>query len=235
MTRGNTDSGLYIGVDYQHYNPHPDDPTDEVRGTEWDFKIAADVETLRNESPIYFSVAGEYSTSFQTYWARARIGRTLKGFIFGPEGVALGNVGFDAQRIGGFFICDWKALPLMSPIEVTHRDLDEDAAEVVDQCACGLRATSRSMTRAAIRRRHWILRRLWRKANSSGYSTASTRGSVLSADGHVKRWAIHISNSRTAPSHGPFATSMRPAMRLPHKNLLCSLAGIRSFPPKAQV
>jgi hypothetical protein len=119
MTRGNIDGGLYIGVDYQHYNPHPDDPTDEVRGTEWGFKIAADVETLRNESPIYFSVAGEYSTSFQTYWARARIGRNLKGFAFGPEGVALGNVGFDAQRIGGFFIFDWKALPLMSPIEVT--------------------------------------------------------------------------------------------------------------------
>jgi hypothetical protein len=120
MIRSNVDSGLYIGVDYQHYNPHPDDPTNEVRGTQWGFKVAADVETLRNdESSIYFSLAGEYSTSFQTYWARARVGPALKGFAYGPEVVALGDVGFDSQRIGGFFIFDWKALPRMFPIEVT--------------------------------------------------------------------------------------------------------------------
>lgn len=115
-TRGIIDSGLYFGVDFQHYDP--DDPTEEVRGTEWGFKVAADLETDREETSIYFALAAEYSTSFQTYWTRARVGPSLLGFAFGPEASAFGDVGFDAQRLGAFFIWDLK-LPRMSPVEVT--------------------------------------------------------------------------------------------------------------------
>jgi hypothetical protein len=115
-TRGIIDSGLYLGVDFQHYDP--DDPTEEVRGTEWGFKVAADLETDREETSIYFALAAEYSTSFQTYWTRARVGPSLLGFAFGPEAAAFGDVGFDAQRLGAFFIWDLK-VPGMSPVEVT--------------------------------------------------------------------------------------------------------------------
>jgi hypothetical protein len=113
------DSAIYVGVDYQNYRLRPDDPTAEVRGTEWGFKVAADLEALRGEEPVYYALAGEYSTAFQSYWARGRVGATLWGITFGPEAAALGDVSFGAQRIGGFAIFDLKLLPRMTPLEVS--------------------------------------------------------------------------------------------------------------------
>jgi hypothetical protein len=110
--------GLHIGVDYQNYRLDPDDPSSEVRGTEWGFKVAADLATLREGTPLYYALAGNYSTSFSTYWARARVGTNLHGVTFGPEAIVLGDVGFDAQRVGGFIIFDLKLSPQISPLEI---------------------------------------------------------------------------------------------------------------------
>jgi Cellulose biosynthesis protein BcsS len=112
------DAGLYIGADYQNYRLRPDDPTSEVRGTEWGFKVAGDLASPREGNLFYYALTGNYSTSFHTYWARARVGATLHGFTFGPEGIVDGDVGFDAQRVGGFLIFELKLFPNMSPLEV---------------------------------------------------------------------------------------------------------------------
>jgi cellulose biosynthesis protein BcsS len=119
VTLGKVFGGVYIGADYQNFRLDPDDPFAEVRGTEWGFKVAADVATLRNGLPYYLGLEGNYSTAFQTYWARARTGLTLHGVTFGPEGIALGDVGFDAQRVGGFIIFDVPLWSRSTPLEVS--------------------------------------------------------------------------------------------------------------------
>jgi hypothetical protein len=114
----NFDAGLYIGADYQNYTNHPFDPTQKPRGTEWGFKVVGEVEGSREKTPYYYALNGEYSTSFNSYWTRARVGLNVKGYTFGPEGIAEGDVGFDAQRVGAFLKFDVKLFPKMSPLEV---------------------------------------------------------------------------------------------------------------------
>jgi hypothetical protein len=123
--------GIYAGIDYQNYQLDPDDPTAEVRGTEVGLKIAAELATTR-QGPYYFALHGNYTTAFDTYWARARAGLTHRGVTFGPEGSVVGNVEFDAQRLGGFITFDIKLLPTRS-VEVTlsagHQFLSGSATE----------------------------------------------------------------------------------------------------------
>jgi hypothetical protein len=47
-------------------------------------------------------VIGQYSTANKWYWSRARAGYAFGKVVVGPEGVVLGNIGFDARRGGGF-------------------------------------------------------------------------------------------------------------------------------------
>ncbi len=101
--RGRVDVGVYIGVDYQHYDLAAPDPFNELQGSETGFKVALDIETNdRNTSPLYFAFNGAYSTAFDTYYALARVGRTFGRFTIGPEAWALGDVTGDAQRLGAF-------------------------------------------------------------------------------------------------------------------------------------
>jgi hypothetical protein len=93
--------GIYAGADYQDFRLKPDNPAENLRGTEIGFKIAADVETKRT-APYYASVSGAYSTAFDTYWARTRIGMNMPRLTFGPEAVFLGNVNYGAVRLGAF-------------------------------------------------------------------------------------------------------------------------------------
>jgi Cellulose biosynthesis protein BcsS len=118
FNRGLWSGGVFVGVDYQNFKLSPDDPTAKVNGTEWGFKVAADVETSR-DAPHYFAVAGSYSTAFDTYWARARAGLNRSRYTFGVETAAFGSEDFDAKRLGGFFIFDLNLLRTTSPIEVT--------------------------------------------------------------------------------------------------------------------
>jgi hypothetical protein len=94
-------SAIYIGGEYQNHDLTPDDPANRVRGDEFGFKVAAEIETAAT-SQLYASLLGSYSTAFDTYWARGRLGWNFGRFIVGPEGGVSGNEGYDAQRVGGF-------------------------------------------------------------------------------------------------------------------------------------
>ena len=59
------------------------------------------VETVEPK-PIYVGLIGQYSTANRWYWSRARTGYSFGKVVVGPEGIVLGNIGFDAQRAGGF-------------------------------------------------------------------------------------------------------------------------------------
>lgn len=108
----------YVGVDYQSFKLTPDDPASRVRGSEVGLKVAGDVASLRNEGPIYFALSGNYSTAFNSYWTRGRVGVNASGFTFGPELAALGNKSFDATRVGGFVTFDLALVPKL-PLEVS--------------------------------------------------------------------------------------------------------------------
>jgi hypothetical protein len=101
FSRGPVWGSIFIGVDTQDYNLRPDDPTAKVRGQETGFKVAGDLSTGYDQ-PFYASIEGNYSTAFDSYWARARVGLNRNKLTWGPEFSVLGNVDFDAQRLGGF-------------------------------------------------------------------------------------------------------------------------------------
>jgi hypothetical protein len=65
------------------------------------FKAAGDV-TLGHNQPLFLNLAGSYSTAFDTYWSRLRVGYKIDRITIGPEALLLGNEGSDARRIGGF-------------------------------------------------------------------------------------------------------------------------------------
>jgi Cellulose biosynthesis protein BcsS len=117
FSRSKIDYEIYAGIDYQNVKLSPDDPSAEVRGTEWGFKVGAGIETEK-ELPYYFRLEGNYSTAFNSYWARARAGLRRDRFTFGPEASVVGDADFDAQRLGAFVMFDFQ-LPRFRPLEVT--------------------------------------------------------------------------------------------------------------------
>lgn len=109
-------ASVYVGVDYQDHDLSPADPANKVSGDELGFKIAGDIRHASDRH--YLTLEGTYSTAFDSYWTRARVGLTVDRFTFGPEGLALGNDGFDAQRLGGFMIVRHQLTPSL-PVELT--------------------------------------------------------------------------------------------------------------------
>ena len=91
----------YVGVDYQSFDLTPNDPFNVVNGDEVGFKVVGEFETDAS-SRLYVGVLASYSTAFDTYWTRGRLGLRHEGMIFGIEGGASGNEGYDVQRVGGF-------------------------------------------------------------------------------------------------------------------------------------
>ena len=113
--RGGIDIGAYIGVDYQDYDLTLDDITSDLRGDEFGFKVALDLESNGNDnSPIYLAIYGDYSTAFDSYHALARIGYNFGRFTLGPEVWLLGDDSGDAQRLGGFLKFDLPELGTVS-------------------------------------------------------------------------------------------------------------------------
>ena len=78
----------------------PNDPGNSVNGSEVGLRIGGDIRMAGPQH--YFTLEGYYSTAFDTYWSRVRAGMNLGRVIVGPEAGAMGNDGYDAQRIGGF-------------------------------------------------------------------------------------------------------------------------------------
>jgi hypothetical protein len=91
----------YVGVEQQNHHLSPFDPSNRVSGGETGVKVAGDV-TLGHSKPLFLNLAGSYSTAFDTYWSRIRIGYTIDRLTFGPEALLTGNEESDARRIGGF-------------------------------------------------------------------------------------------------------------------------------------
>lgn len=117
MFVGNSGSmTFYVGVDYQNHDLTPTDPSNLVEGSETGFKVAADL--TRDGARHYLSLLGSYSTAFDTYWTRGRVGLKLDRLTIGPEAIAVGNDGFDSQRVGGFAMTTLHLNP-QSPVELT--------------------------------------------------------------------------------------------------------------------
>lgn len=91
----------YIGAELQHHDLSPNDPSNNISGSEWGFKVAAEFET-DEASQIYLGAIGSYSTAYDTYWTRGRVGARVDRFVLGVEGILHGNESYDAQRLGGF-------------------------------------------------------------------------------------------------------------------------------------
>jgi hypothetical protein len=105
VVRSNIRAGLSIGVENQDFHLSPDDPGNRLRGSETGFKVMGDVGTLIAR-PWFFDVIGSYSTAFESYWVRGRVGYELWKIVIGPEVVFYGNSDFRAERVGGFFQFD---------------------------------------------------------------------------------------------------------------------------------
>lgn len=120
--------GLYIGADYHDHDLTPRDPTNDVRGSEMGFRVGGDVRLYGPQH--YFSLEGYYSTAFETYWSRARVGVNLGRFIIGPEASADGNEGYDAQRLGAFAMFKLDIFGGRNPAELTihggYQFVDDD-------------------------------------------------------------------------------------------------------------
>ncbi|NNF79629.1 MAG: cellulose biosynthesis protein BcsS, partial [Rhizobiales bacterium] len=78
------------------------DPFNPVRGDEVGFKGQLEVWAALGDA-FNISAIGSYSTAFDSYWARGRVGYTLMSPVtIGPEVIVLGNERFDQVRVGGF-------------------------------------------------------------------------------------------------------------------------------------
>lgn len=105
IVRSNIRVGLAAGVEYQDYRLSPNDPGNKIRGSETGFKVMGDVGTLVAK-PWFFDLIGSYSTAFDSYWSRGRVGYDIGNVVIGPEVVFYGNLDFNAERFGGFVQLD---------------------------------------------------------------------------------------------------------------------------------
>jgi hypothetical protein len=114
----------YIGAEYQDHNLSRFDPTNRVVGAETGLKVAGDV-TLGHNQPLFLILAGSYSTAFDTYWSRLRIGYKVGQLTFGPEALRTGNEGSDAWRVGGFAQLKFDKTPFEITVAAGQHTNDE--------------------------------------------------------------------------------------------------------------
>jgi hypothetical protein len=122
LVRGDISISGYVGFDYQSVRLSPNDVSNPVRGGEAGVKVIGDIETEK-EAPFYLNATAEYSSAFETYFARFRYGRKLGGenpdlrIAVGLEGGLLGDKTTDAQRLGAFAMVPL-ALPSFGVVDV---------------------------------------------------------------------------------------------------------------------
>lgn len=138
-TFGHVTATGYIGYDFRDIELSPDDPGNEVQGSESGFKVAFDAETS-DEIPLFVSASGAYSTAFDYYDAMLRLGYNAGKWVVGAEGLASGIEDDDSQRVGGFVTFRFNLTPAM-PAELTlnagHQFVEDD-----DDTADGFSSTS---------------------------------------------------------------------------------------------
>lgn len=95
----------YAMADYQNHDRTGFDALSVVVDDEWGFKGQLEAETAAS-APLYIGLTGNYSTAFDSYWSRARVGWNLGSaawnLTIGPEVMGLGNADFDQVRYGAF-------------------------------------------------------------------------------------------------------------------------------------
>lgn len=126
-------TAVYIGAEYQDHDLTPNDPSNEVNGDEAGFKVVGELDTDES-SRLYVGLIGAYSTAFDSYWARARVGLRHYDYIFGVEGVFGGNEGYDNQRAGAFVDIPVPIGPLSGTISLSGgyqfvNDDDDDGSD----------------------------------------------------------------------------------------------------------
>ena len=92
---------LYVGVDHQDHDLSPNDPANDVNGSETGFKTQLEAE-FKPTTSTKLDVLGSYSTAFDTYWVKTQLGCNSLGVNVGPELAFLGNEAFDQARYGVF-------------------------------------------------------------------------------------------------------------------------------------
>jgi hypothetical protein len=70
---------------------------------------------VRDPKPFYWGMQGDYSTVFNSYYTRARVGYELEKLLIGPEGVFFGSDGTNDQRAGGFVTFPVRLTPKFKP------------------------------------------------------------------------------------------------------------------------
>jgi hypothetical protein len=107
IVRDSISYAAFAGLDYQSISLTPVDLANPARGERAGAKFVVDIETDREKS-FYGNLIGNYSTAFDTYFARGRYGwkpgtgEASSRIAFGPEFSALGDLTFNAQRAGAF-------------------------------------------------------------------------------------------------------------------------------------
>jgi len=98
----NTVLKVFAGVQFQDHDLSPNDVRNPVRGGETGAKFQGEIYQNLSES-VWASAIGTYSTSFDTYWTRGRLGfEVAPDWSIGPEAGIFGNDRFDQWRVGGF-------------------------------------------------------------------------------------------------------------------------------------
>ena len=110
---GNYRFAAYAGISWIDNDLNPRDPQNPTAGSETGFAVSGEFDTVQTK-PLYMSLIGQYTTAYDTYWSRARVGYRFGTVVVGPEGIFMGDETFDAQRAGGFV-----SLPISIKRDVT--------------------------------------------------------------------------------------------------------------------
>lgn len=118
ISQENFGGSLAVGVDYLNIELSPDDPGATAKGSETGFITSGDLYILfpmqrggESESSFKLEFSGSYSTVYDSYWTRVRVGYDSERFAIGPEGIAMGGEDYEAQRLGGFVTYKHSLLP----------------------------------------------------------------------------------------------------------------------------
>lgn len=117
---------IYGGIDHQDHDLSPKDATNTVNGSETGAAIQAEVET-QGSSPWYGGLIGKYSSTYDSYWVRGRVGYTFGSMQIGPEAILGGNEEYDESRFGLFLNVPVSQSTTLS-FSAGHRKAEGDAA-----------------------------------------------------------------------------------------------------------
>ena len=110
----------YVGLDYEHHHLSPDNTFDSNRGTHYGVKVRGEFET-DFAAQDYVGLVATYGSARERYWARARAGRDIGGYVVGPEALLMGDREYDEQRIGAFLIFR-NILPALFTVSAGYSD-----------------------------------------------------------------------------------------------------------------